>query len=378
MRIDLVITELFVGGAERCLTELAIGLQESGDNVRVFSLGALPPPDQGQGNHRLLVERLEKAGIPIASANANSKRQSFAAYRQLKQWFQASRPDICQTFLFHANVLGTQAAKSAEVPLCVGGIRIAESKWLRCQIERRAVSQMHSVVCVSNAVKEFTDEYLGCEPEKSLVIPNAVDVTRFGTANPFNWTTLGWPAQSKVSLFVGRLHPQKGIELLQQQIDTIAPANSDRKLLLVGDGPLRGDLENWADRIGKNRVLLLPWQTDVAPLMRACRILILPSHYEGMPNVVLEAMAAARPVVCSKVEGSSELLSHSPDKQGFPRGDSLAMKNLVEQFLSNEVLCNQIGDDNQARVRNDFSIAAMVDSYRSHYRTLLTRRVDSE
>ena len=378
MRIDFVITELFVGGAERCLTELAIGLQESGDQVRVFSIGSLPPPDQGQGNQRLLVERLEKAGIPIASANSNSPRQAFSAFRQLKQWLQASRPDICQTFLFHANVLGTQAAKSADLPIRVGGIRIAESKWLRCQIERRAVSQMDSVICVSNAVKEFTDARLGCDPQKSLVIPNAVDVTRFATATPFDWTTVGWPAQSKVSLFVGRLHPQKGIELLQQQIDAIAPVNSDQKLLLVGDGPLRSDLESWANRFGKDRVLLLSWQTNIAPLMRACRVLILPSHYEGMPNVVLEAMAAARPVVCSQVEGSGELLSHSPEKQGFPPGDSLAMKNIVEQFLSNAVLCDQIGEDNQARVRNDFSISAMVDSYRSHYRTLLTRRVDSE
>jgi glycosyltransferase involved in cell wall biosynthesis len=170
---------------------------------------------------------------------------------------------------------------------------------------------------------------------------------------------------------VGRLHPQKGIELLQSQIDCIAPKGSNRRLLLVGSGPLRNQLQKWADQIGSQRVLLLPWQSDIAPLMRACRLLILPSRYEGMPNVVLEAMAAARPVVCSRVEGSEELLSHALSQQSFPVGDGAAMTNLAEAFLSDEMIADQIGSDNQARVRNDFSISAMVDAYRSHYRSLL-------
>jgi len=112
--------------------------------------------------------------------------------------------------------------------------------------------------------------------------------------------------------------------------------------------------------------------------MRACRLLLLPSHFEGMPNVVLEAMAAARPVVCSRVEGSDELLSHALQQQSFPAGDGPAMTKLVEPFLSDPMLCDRIGNDNQSRVRNDFSIAAMVDAYRSHYRTLLGRRLDVE
>jgi len=234
------------------------------------------------------------------------------------------------------------------------------------------------VVCVSQAVQQFAWDRLGCGADRSVVIPNGVDVTRFASASSMQWSEIGWPENSIVSLFVGRLHPQKGINLLQEQIDQIAPAGSNRRLLLVGDGPLRSDLESWCNRIGGQRVQLLPWQSDIAPLIRACRVLLLPSHYEGMPNVVLEAMAAARPVVCSRVEGSMELLSHAADQQSFPAGDSVAMKNLVEQFLSNETLCDEVGEQNQSRARKDFSIAAMVDAYRLYYRTLLTRRLDSE
>lgn len=373
MRVHFVITELFVGGAERCLTELAIGLAESGDEVAVFSIGSLP-----SGQQRMLVDRLQDAGIAIESAAADSVLQSARAYRQLKEWFRSSKamPDICQTFMFHANVLGTAAARSVGIEACVGGLRVAEARPVRCQIERLAVKRMQSLACVSQEVQRFAHDRLACTRDKSIVIPNGVDVTRFATASPTSWSKIGWPADAIVSLFVGRLHPQKGIELLQQQVDQLAAVGTDRRLLLVGDGPLRPELEAWVSRIGEDRVRLLPWQSDVASLMRACRLLILPSHYEGMPNVVMEAMAAARPVVCSQAEGSQELLAHQREDQCFPLGDSEAMKDLALRFLSDEELADDVGNRNQSRVRNDFSIAAMVDAYRSHYRALCMRRLD--
>jgi starch synthase (maltosyl-transferring) len=371
MRVDFVITELFVGGAERCLTELALGLAECGDQVRVFSLGSLP-----EGEQRILVRRLRSAGVPVESGHADSVIGTFGAYRRLRRWFEQSRPEISQTFLHHANVVGTFAAKASGVQLRVGGIRVAESRPFRCRVERAAVKRMHSVVCVSKAVEDFAAVRIGCSPEKSIVIPNGVNVSRFASATPYRWSKLGWPRDADVTLFVGRLHSQKGIELIQDQIDSIAPAGSNRRLLLVGQGPLRSRLQQWVNQIGTGRVQLMSWQSDVAPLMRACRLLLLPSRYEGMPNVVLEAMAASRPVVCSRVEGCEELLAHALEDQSFPSGDGAAMKNLVQRFLSDPSLCDQIGNDNQSRVRADFSIPAMVDAYRSHYRTLLGRRLD--
>ncbi len=375
MRVDFVITELFVGGAERCLTELAIGLAESGDKVRVFSLGGLPVGERSE-----LVRRLQQANIPLVSGQADSALKFATAYRRLQSWFAESPPDICQTFMHHANVLGTYAARSSGVQIRVGGLRVAESRPFRCWIERGAVKQMQSLVCVSGAVETFAVDSLRCDRTLVRVIPNGVDVSKFATAPPFQWPRIGWPSEAVVTLFVGRLHPQKGIDLLQRQVDRLAPVDTNRRLLLVGDGPLRAELERWTASIGDDRVKLLPWQTDVAALIRAARLLILPSRYEGMPNVVLEAMASRRPVVSSRVQGSQELLSHSLDLQSFPPGDDVAMQQLAEAFLSDAVLCDDVGSENQSRVRNDFSIPAMVDAYRSHYRDLLAdaaRRVDA-
>ncbi len=369
MRIDLVITELFVGGAERCLTELATGLVQAGDEVRVFSLGKLPTGQQGE-----LVDRLHQAGIEVATGDAGSALHGPRTYHRLKRWLSGKPADVCQTFMYHANVLGTFAARSAGVATCVGGLRVAEHRPVRGIIERAAVGRMQSLVCVSHAVKQFAIDRLGCEKKRVVTIANGVDVERFDSATPFDWNQIGWPADSIVTLFVGRLHPQKGMELLQRQIDSIAPAGTNRRLLLVGDGPLQGGLRRWADAIGDDRVGLLPWQADVAPLMKACRLLVLPSHYEGMPNVVLEAMAAGRPVVCSRVEGSEELLSHALATQGFAAGDDGAMKKLVEPFLDDELLCEEVGRGNRSRVQSDFSIPAMIEAYRTHYCDLLAVR----
>jgi starch synthase (maltosyl-transferring) len=368
LRIDFVITELFVGGAERCLTQVALGLAEHGARVRIFSLANLPT-----GPQRLLVDRLQAAGIPISSGGADRARQFLAARRRLVAWLGESPPDICQTFLHHANVVGTFAAGTAGVAVRVGGVRVAEVRPLRIWLERQAVKRMDSVICVSRAVQDFARDRLGCAGSTSVVIPNGVDVSHFSTAAPYDWSQLGWPKNSIVSLFVGRLHPQKGLEQIQTQVDRLAPAGSLRRILLVGDGPLRDQLSAWASSAGRDRVQLLPWQPDVAPLMKAARLLLLPSRYEGLPNVVLEAMASGRPVVCSRVQGSEELFAHDRLRQSFAAGDAASMADLAEAFLHDETLSNEVGASNQAHVCKEFSIPAMVDAYRSHYRMLLAR-----
>lgn len=368
MRVDFVITELSVGGAERCLTELALGLAKQGDQVRVFSLGQFPDGPQG-----MLVNRLRRAQIDVTSGEADSSFDMGSTYRRLRKWLDRSPPDVLQTFMYHANVIGTFAAKSSSARLRLGGLRVAELKSIRCAIERTAVNQMDGLICVSSAVAEFAKRQLKCDPARLHVIHNGVDVDRFSRVEPYDWTDFGWPADALVSVFVGRLHRQKGIELLQQQIDRLAPAGSQRRLLLVGDGPLAESIETWIAEVGTDRVKRLAWQPDVAPLIRGSRLLILPSRYEGMANVVLEAMASARPVVCSRVEGADELLDESIQAQGFTAGDADAMAELAERFLSDAEFSDAVGAENQSRARANFSIPKMVNAYRDLYRSLLER-----
>jgi len=374
MPIDLIITELDVGGAERALTRLAIGLQQGGEDVRVFSLGPLPHCQSPQDDKDSLVRELRAHEIEVTSGEGRGVSQLPPVYRRLRRWLQ-QRPDaLCQSFLFHANVLTRHALRESVIgrrraSVWVAGVRIADPNRFRIRVEGAALRDADHVVCVSHAVEVFSRQRYRLPDHRLSVIPNSVDVRPFRNATPTDWTQRGWSADADVVLFIGRLCEQKNLDILQRTLDRFAPEAGKRKLVIAGGGPLRQELEQWAETVPGDRVRVLPWQPDVAPLIAACRLLVLPSHYEGMPNVVLEAMAGGKPVVCSRVEGSLELIGEDPD-QGFDPGNESQLTQRINRFLGEPDFAASVGVQNQRRVEEEFSVQRMVSSYRNRYGSL--------
>jgi starch synthase (maltosyl-transferring) len=285
----------------------------------------------------------------------------------LRRWLRKRPGAVRQSFLFHANVLTNHVdATPTEVGRRFAGIRVAEHRPGRLWLEKMALRRAAKIVCVSSAVQSFARQQFGGDPERMVMIPNSVDVDRFASAPPADLKSLGWPAGAKVVLFVGRLHPQKNLESIQASLDAFAPPGENVRLLIIGDGPQRNLLQQWANTVSGDRVRLLPWQSNISPFVAASDVLILPSHYEGMPNVVMEAMAAAKPVVCSRIEGSVELLGDDAH-QGFRPGDRHGMIERLNQFLHDPELAISIGRQNQNRMREQFSVQRMVYAYRDLY-----------
>lgn len=365
MRIDLVITELYVGGAERCLTELALMLHRGGDRVRVASIAPLPTGEQAQ-----LVQRLREAGIEVYSAGAARPWQAARAFFSLRRWLAADRPDVVQTMLFHANVLGTWAARSAGVATCVGGMRVAEPKPHRLWLERQAVRRMDAVVCVSQSVRTFATRAFGKALPAVSVIGNAIDLTAVDAVSPADWTQFGWPGDARVLLYVGRLHPQKGVDLLAAVVEPLLASQPEMRCLIVGEGPLRASLQQVAERVGPARMQLAGWRADVLALLKACRMVVLPSRYEGMPNVVLEAMACGKPVVVSCVEGVDELLGELTAAQTCRPGDSAALRRLLERLWSDRQEAEKLGEANRQRAAEIHDLRGMANRYRQLYQIL--------
>jgi len=365
MRIDLVITELFVGGAERCLAQLAGGLAANGHAVRVASIASLPQRPQAG-----LVQALIDREIPVASANCDRYRDAWRAQRWLRRWFQQGRPDVVQTMLFHANTLGAFAAARSAVPRLVGGIRVAErSRWRRFA-ELRAVRRMDAVVCVSDSVRRFAETEFGSQLPLTKVIPNSIDLAAVDATAPADWTELGWPADAQVMLFVGRLHPQKGTDVLARALETLLERFSEMRCCLVGEGPQRAEWDAIAGRVGRDRVRLLGWRPDAIAWIKGCRLLVLPSRYEGMPNVVLEAMAAAKPVAVSLVEGVRELLGDATSQQSCPAGDVAAFETLVTEIWRDPILAGRLGGLNRQQASLHHSPRRMIEQYEQLYRSL--------
>lgn len=367
MRIDLLTTELRTGGAERCLTELAIGLCSRGDRLRVMSLAPLPRPPRDQ-----LLNRLLGAGIEVTTAEADGLLSLRRTYAAIRRWLEADRPQVLQTFLYHANVLGSFAATGVKVPVRVGGVRVAQPRPQRWWLERLAVKRMQAVVCVSHSVEQFARARLRPpQATRLLTIPNGVRTGSFTDAVPIDWSSHGIRPGSRMLLFVGRLHHQKGLDLLLHGAGNLLARAPDAALVIVGSGPMEHQVQRAMASLPRGRAAHLPWQADVARLYAGADLVIVPSRYEGMPNVVLEAMAAARPVVAADVEGVAELLGEAAREQTFPRADVAAMCERIEEMLSRTDLVS-IGAANRERAEHCFSIDAMVDRYRQLYSELVS------
>ena len=368
MRIDFVITELFVGGAERCLTELAIGCAAQGDSVRVASIGTLP-----HGHKARLVDRLTKHGIEVYSAKCDRASQIVTAHSRIKHWLRSGSPDVVQTMLYHANLVGTLAAKSAGVKVRVGGIRVAERSRTRSLLESWAMKRMSAAVCVSESVLRFVR--LSRQTKTPLhVIGNAIDLDRIETIPVADWHEVDnvlKPAGEHVLLFVGRLHPQKGLDVLFATLPELLSKHESMRVVIVGDGPLREWVGEQASQFPNHRIVMVGWRSDAMSLIKACDLLVLPSRYEGMPNVVMEAMAASKPVAVTRVEGVSELLREGAIDQTCVREDDAALFRLIDKLWSHPERAALIGQRNREIVAAHHSTHAMVQAYRDIYETLV-------
>lgn len=361
-RLALVITGLAPGGAERALTHLALRINRDRFLPTVISLQPRPT-----GQQAVLVDLLEQNQVPVDFLNASSKWQFPAAVWQLSSRLKVLRPAIVQSFLFHANVVAALAGRLRGVPV-VAGVRVADPSRARQRVEHWLAPWFQNFVCVSQSVADFCAQTAHLPREKLLVIPNGVDVSRFRDAQPADGSALGLPAGRQFLISIGRLDQQKGFDWLLPQLPRIFAAQPNLDLLIVGEGPERGRLQAQAAELNiRNRIHFLGWRADVPPLLKLADLLLLPSRWEGMPNVLLEAMAAGLPVVSTPVEGAAEILGALAPAQLSLAQDAASFTDLVLAFASSPELRQTTGQANQQRVAEHFSLAVMATAYEALY-----------
>lgn len=369
-RVAFVITELEVGGAERCLTNLVLGLNRSIFDPVVYSLWPRPASDQAE-----FVEKLEAAGIPVRFVGLRSAWQIQRGVRQLNRYLREQQPELIQTFLFHANVIGAYSGWRLKVPHIVQGMRVADRSAWRMMMERTTARWVDRVVCVSQSVATFARSEAGIEDRKLCVIPNGIDMSAFSSQHSIDVAPPGLPSGRRMITVVGRLHPQKGIDRLLQIAPRFLQAVPDADLVIVGQGPEEGALRQLAESTNiLSRVHFLGWRGDVPQILRYSSLLVLPSRWEGMPNAVLEAMAAGLPVVATEVEGLSELLGAAAALQLVPLEDDGLLADRIATLLQDPRQAQELGRLNRVRVESDFSLKRMVQSYEQLYCELLENR----
>lgn len=364
IRLALVITELDVGGAERCLVNLATRLDRGRFEPFVYCLGPRPQDDR-------LVRRLALASVPVEFLNARTAWQLPRVIRELGRHFCALRPALVQAFLFHANVVASLASRGLKECPVVFGIRVADPARWRIWVETHLARSAARIVCVSSQIAQDWTRRIN-QPAKVARIPNGIDIADLDAAEALEFTRLGIPADRRLLLFVGRLHRQKGLDWFLPHCPALFADLPQHDLVIVGDGPERGKLVRQAASLGiSQRVHFLGWRPDVPSLLKASEILVLPSRWEGMPNVVLEAMAARRPVVCTRVSGTEELLGESSPWQAAPLGDVAGFLERLHKLADDRPFAVELGERNRERLESQFTLAAMVAQYETLYESLV-------
>ena len=183
---------------------------------------------------------------------------------------------------------------------------------------------------------------------------------------------LGLPANARLVGAVNRLWPQKRLKDLIWATDLLKVIRDDVHLLIIGDGPQRKALERFTRHCAVgDKVHFLGIRHDVPRLMPHFDLLWLASGYEGLPNVVMEAMAAGVPVVASDIWGNRELVVHEETGYLVTVGDRAGFGRWANKILDEPDLARRLGAAGQQRVTNEFSVTAMIDKHAALYRELL-------
>lgn len=221
------------------------------------------------------------------------------------------------------------------------------------QVARVAMKRCDRLIAVSRKLADQASE-LATRHDPIEVVYNGVDVKLFAPCEDKTLVRakLGLPKRGMLALTVGALIREKGMGELIDAFEQVGRDRPELYLAVVGGGPMRAELDALGKRIGEDRIFLpgvVPNQR-VADYMRAADVLIHPSHAEGLPNVVLEAMAAGLPVIATAVGGTPEVVVHG--KTGFLIGvnDAKALRNSLRAILDDRDLALAMGMAGRARV----------------------------
>jgi glycosyltransferase involved in cell wall biosynthesis len=371
MQIAFIITDLEPGGAEKCLAELLLRLDRNQYSPIVYVLQSRPALDRSS-----LVARLEAARIPLIFLNARNIWATPRVVWQLWCSLRKTRPQVVQTFLFHANLLGILASRGANISNLFVGVRVAEpNRWLRYRwrrwLENLFYPWARGVVFVSHGVQA---SYAGSRfQKKSLVIQNGIDAELYCDVQPADLTAIGLSANTPMLLFAGRLHPQKGLSEFLEHLPRLLTLHPHH-LCIAGEGPEKRRLQLQVEKMGLNqRVHFLGWREDIPALLKRADMLLLPSRYEGMPNIVLEAMAAETPLIATQVEGVAELLAEETIHCTAKPGDMKSLIDAVDWMLEHPEKRREIAQKLHQRAIDVFDYVRMTGDYVRIWGTTIER-----
>lgn len=357
-----LIPSLEGGGAERQLAMLAVEQARRGWDVHI----AL----RRGGRHADLLHASKVVVHQLGDYRGASPR----LFLRINSLIRELKPDLVQTWLPQMDIVGGFAALCNRVPWVVSerSSRLAyQGMHLYSWVRRCLVRYANAVVANSLSGACYWRELL---PADALVfqVANAVDVASIRNPVPANIEFPNLRLQEKSFLVVGRLAPEKAIDIIVKAV-CLMPLTPCFSVLIIGEGPLREGIEiSIRNASIEDRVLLSPYREDWWMLLKSASALVSMSRFEGQPNVVLEAMAAGCPLIVSDIPAHREFLNEDsailvpPDNPSLLAGAMISL--LAEPELSRQRAARASG------CVDNMTMHLTADAYESVYEKVLSGR----
>lgn len=362
-RILHIIPTLDRGGAEKQLVLLAEGLPRDEFDLHVCALT--------RGGPRK--EDLREAGIPLTIIGKRWKADPLT-YWKLRKLIAKLQPALVHTWLFAAGAYGRAAARSARVRRLVAGERCVDrwkATW-QWNLDRRLARVTDRLVTNSTGVQDYCVAN-GLPAEKFTIIPNGVPPAKSSDISREELLRdLKMPTDARLIGIIGRLWPQKRVKDLIWAVDLVRVMHDNIRLLIIGDGPDRAKLEEFARSASDlEHVRFLGERGDVWRIVPHLDMLWQGSEYEGQPNSVMEAMAAGVPVVASDIPGNRDLVVDGETGYLLPLGDRARWAGAANTLLNDSSLTARLGTAGKNRMLSEFSVEQMIRRHVALYAELL-------
>lgn len=367
MKILHLITTLGVGGAEKHLLWLGGGQVARGHDVSVLYL-------KGEGELRA---DFEAAGMTVGSVPLGSLFAAPLAVGKLTRAIRERAPDVLHTHLLKADALGALAGSRARVPARVSSKHNDERALLKRSVgvvHGRLMRRVHRLIALSDHVRRFVAEHGGVPLERLRRIYYGVDPDglQASRSRAEVRAELGVGEDTPLLVCVGRLAPQKDHPTLLAALVQLPP---EVTLLVVGDDPFgdgRARLQAEAQRLGLGeRARFLGIRHDVPDLLVASDLFVLPSLWEGLGLVFLEAMAVGLPVVATNVSAIPEVVDDGRTGWLVPPSDPTGLAAALREALADPDERARRGEAGRALLVERFGLPRMIDETLALYTEIL-------
>jgi glycosyltransferase involved in cell wall biosynthesis len=302
-------------------------------------------------------------------------------------FLKKNRYHIVHTHNSKAGFLGRLAAKFAGVPVIVHTVHgfafhDQEPIWrqnLFRNLERRASRWCDKMIFISQPLIDWALREGVVTEDKAVKIYSGIELDQFGpvTEDTKNRIRSKWKIghEDVVIGVVSKLWEGKGHAILIKAFKELRKEIKDIRLVIVGEGYIYNELRNLVHMLGlKDSVLFTGFQMDVSEIIATFDVAVLPSFFEGMGRVLLEAMAMEKPVVASRVGGIPDLVEHGVNGLLVSPGDVLELSNAIKTVVKDKKLAHEMAEKGRKRITEQFSAEAMVQSIEKVYNECLNAK----